>query len=102
MRAIGWTLACVLLATSFPKSAISASIESVGVVRGNEHETGRAKVTKLLPVSKDDTADPDIQQLREFLDDLFASGGNVRGKFSIILLKAQQAIDANFNRSLNV
>ncbi|XP_060827599.1 uncharacterized protein LOC132913346 [Bombus pascuorum] len=76
MRPIGWTLACALLATTFPKSAILSNVQSVGVAAGYQHEAGRAKVTKLLPISKDTTVDPDIQELRKFLDDLFVGGRN--------------------------
>ncbi|XP_017761514.1 PREDICTED: uncharacterized protein LOC108551765 [Eufriesea mexicana] len=78
MRPIGWTLACALLVTTFPKSAIPSGVKSDdGVSAGNQREVVRAKVTKLLPISKDTTPpDPDIQQLRKFLDDLLFDGGN--------------------------
>ncbi|XP_033180504.1 uncharacterized protein LOC100745593 [Bombus impatiens] len=81
MRPIGWTLACALLATTFPKSAILSDVQSVGVAAGYQREAGRAKVTKLLPISKVATVDPDIQELRKFLDDLFVGGTRkIRGK----------------------
>ncbi|CAK9817490.1 Protein apnoia [Anthophora quadrimaculata] len=78
MRPFGWTLACVLLATIFPKSAILSGVESVGVATGDKYEAGRAKVTKLLPISKDSVMDPDIKELRRFLDDLFHGGNHVQ------------------------
>lgn len=84
MRPIGWTLACALLATTFPKSAILSDVQSVGVAASYQREAGRAKVTKLLPISKVATVDPDIQELRKFLDDLFVGGTKkVRGKQKI-------------------
>ncbi|CAK9798764.1 Protein apnoia [Anthophora plagiata] len=78
MRPFGWTLACVLLATIFPKSAILSGVESVGVATGDKYEAGRAKVTKLLPISKDSVMDSDIKELRRFLDDLFHNGNHVQ------------------------
>lgn len=70
----------MLLATSFSKSAISASVDSVGVAAVRHDGTARAKITKLLPISKD-TMDPDVRLLRDFLDDLFGDENKDRGKF---------------------
>ncbi|XP_016915357.2 uncharacterized protein LOC107999843 isoform X2 [Apis cerana] len=73
MRPIGWAMACALLASTFPKSAsllISAEEESVGVVAtAHRHPTGRGKLTKLLPISKDTAPDPDTHRLEQFIDD---------------------------------
>lgn len=73
MRPIGWAMACALLASTFPKSAsllTSAEEESVGVVATtHRHPTGRGKLTKLLPISKDTVPDPDTHRLEQFIDD---------------------------------
>ncbi|XP_076626784.1 uncharacterized protein LOC143344533 [Colletes latitarsis] len=72
MSPIGWTLACVLLASTFSK--ISWSVECARVA----DEAGRAKVTKLLPIPDRHDVDPDVRELREFLDDLFNGGNSVQ------------------------
>lgn len=75
MRPIGWAMACALLASTFPKSAsllASAEEESVGVVAtasAHRHPTERGKLTKLLPISKDTSPDPDTHRLEQFIDD---------------------------------
>ncbi|XP_076241665.1 uncharacterized protein LOC143183813 [Calliopsis andreniformis] len=79
MRPIGWTLACVLLATSFSKSAISLSVDSVGVATVSKDESARAKLTKLVSVSTNTIGDPDVWLVRRFLDDLFGDENKVRG-----------------------
>lgn len=113
MRPIGWTLACALLATTFPKSAILSDVQSVGVAAGYQREAGRAKVTKLLPISKVATVDPDIQELRKFLDDLFVGGTKkIRGKRKVDVSRYYgseertivklQSIRRTTNRILNI
>ncbi|XP_076679998.1 uncharacterized protein LOC143375109 [Andrena cerasifolii] len=72
MQPIGWTLACVLLATSFSKSAISSVVENVRVPTASQHQPARGKVTKLLPIANRTALDPDVRQLRDFFDDLFS------------------------------
>ncbi|XP_043785739.1 uncharacterized protein LOC122711234 [Apis laboriosa] len=73
MRPIGWAMACALLASTFPKSAsllASTEEESVGVVAtAHRHPTERGKPTKLLPISKDTSPDPDTHRLEQFIDD---------------------------------
>ncbi|CAD1478076.1 unnamed protein product [Heterotrigona itama] len=78
MRPIGWTLACALLAATFPKSAILPGVQSVGVATlSYQREAGRANVTKSLPIiSKDASVDPDIQRLSKFHDDVLVGGSN--------------------------
>ncbi|XP_076161142.1 uncharacterized protein LOC143143606 [Ptiloglossa arizonensis] len=73
MRPIGWTLTCALLACTFSKIAISASL--VGSARV---EAGRAEVTKLLPVREDHVVDPDVKELGKYIDELFDTGNETR------------------------
>ncbi|KAF3424724.1 hypothetical protein E2986_08541 [Frieseomelitta varia] len=83
MRPIGWTLACALLAATFPKRAILPGVQSVGVATSSyQREAGRANVTKSLSIiSKDASVDPDIQGLSWFIDDTLVGGWNeVRDK----------------------
>ena len=88
MRPIGWTLACALLAATFPKRAILPGVQSVGVATASSYqrEAGRANVTKSLPIiSKDASVDPDIQELSRFIDDTLVGGWDeVRGKLGIL------------------
>lgn len=88
MRPIGWTLACALLAATFPKSAILPGAHSAGVAASSyQREAGRANVTESLPIiSKDASVDPDIQGPSSFIDDTLVGGWNeVRGKLGITI-----------------
>lgn len=89
MRPIGWALACALLVTTFPKSAIPSGVKSDdGVAAGCQREAARAGVAKLLPISKDTAPpDPDLRRLRKFLRDLLDRRNSVQGTFKIDLSK---------------
>ena len=98
MRPIGWTLACALLAATFPKSAIMPGVQSVGVAAlSYQREAGRANVTKSLRIiSKDASVAPEIQKLSRFLGDVLVGGRNeVQGKLEILSFRLSLSSSSN-------